>query len=130
MLAVDTNLVVRLLTNDDPAQAKRSAAALAANETYVAKSVLLETEWVLRFSYQLDRTAILRGLRGLLGMSRVTAEDSVRVAAALGWYEEGMDFADSLHLASSIGSANRFGTFDSKLARRARTITPIEVVVV
>ena len=50
MLAVDTNLVVRLLTNDEPAQAKRAAAAFAANEIYIAKSVLLETEWVLRFS--------------------------------------------------------------------------------
>lgn len=42
--AVDTNLVVRLLTNDELAQAKRAAAAFAANESYIAKSVLLETE--------------------------------------------------------------------------------------
>lgn len=50
MLAVDTDLVVRLLTNDEPAQAKRAAAAFAANEIYIAKSVLLETEWMLRFN--------------------------------------------------------------------------------
>jgi predicted nucleic-acid-binding protein len=67
MLAVDTNLVVRLLTNDEPALAKRAAAAFAANEIYVAKSVFLETERTLRFSYRLDRTAILRRLSALLG---------------------------------------------------------------
>lgn len=130
MLAVDSNLVVRLLTNDEPVQAKRAAAAFAANEVYIAKSVLLETEWVLRFSYRLDRAAILRGLSALLGMAAVTAEDSVRVTAALDWYQAGMDFADALHLASSIGNAQRFGTFDAKMARRARAITPIEVAVI
>ena len=127
MLAVATNLVVRLLTNDEPAQAKRAAAAFAANEIYIAKSVLLETEWVLRFSYRLDRVAILRGLVALLGMAQVTAEDSVRVTAALDWYQAGMDFADALHVASS-GQTLRFGTFDAKLVRRAKKHATPEVV--
>ena len=130
MLAVDTKLVVRLLTNGEPAQAKRAAAACAAIKIYVAKSVLLETEWVLRFSYRLDRAAILRGVAALLGMAQVTAEDSLRVTAALDWYQAGMDFADALHLASSMGDAQRFGTFDAKMARRARAIAPIEVAVI
>ena len=128
MLAVDTNIVVRLLTNDEPAQARRAAALFGANDIYIVKSVLLETEWVLRFSYELDRAAILKGLRGLLGMAKVTAEDSVRVAQALDWYETGMDFADALYLASGLRMAKRFGTFDAKLARRARALAPVEVV--
>lgn len=85
---------------------------------------------MLRVSYRLDRAAILRGLSALLGMAQVTAEDSVRVTAAVDWYQAGMDFADALHLASSIGSAQRFGTFDANMARRARAITPIEVAVI
>jgi hypothetical protein len=41
-----------------------------------------------------------------------------------------MDFADALHVASSIGSAQRFATFDAKMARRARALTPIDVTVI
>ena len=60
---------------------------------------------MLRFGYRLDRAAILRGLSALLGMAGVTAEDGVRVNAALSWNRAGLDFADALHLASSIGGA-------------------------
>lgn len=129
MLAVDTNLVVRLLTNDDRDQARRAAAIFAANEVFVPKTVLLETEWVLRHAYGLERPAILRGLLGLLGMQRVVAEDSLNVAAALAWYERGLDFADALHLAAS-GQAQRFVTFDARFARRAKGVVPLEVVAV
>ena len=126
MLAVDTNVVVRLVTNDNPAQAKRAAAAFASGDIFVAKSVLLETEWVLRFSYRLDRESILRGLRGILGLPNLTAEDGLRVAQALIWYEAGLDFADALHLASS-SEAQRFGTLDNALVKRARRLSSIEV---
>jgi predicted nucleic-acid-binding protein len=126
MLAVDTNVVVRLVTNDSPAQAKRAAAAFASDDIFVAKSVLLETEWVLRFSYRLDRESILRGLRGILGLPNLTAEDGLRVAQALIWYEAGLDFADALHLASS-SEAQRFGTLDAALVKRARRLSSIEV---
>ena len=126
MLAVDTNVVVRLLTNDNPVQVKRAAAAFASDDIFVAKSVLLETEWVLRFSYRLDRESILRGLRGILGLPNLTAEDGLRVAQALIWYEAGLDFADALHLASS-SEAQHFGTLDNALVKRARRLSSIEV---
>ena len=84
MLAVDTNLVVRLLTNDDRGQARRAAAIFAANEVFVPKTVLLETEWVLRHAYSLERAAVVRGLLGVLGLRSVIAEDALDVAAALG----------------------------------------------
>jgi predicted nucleic-acid-binding protein len=56
VLAVDTNLVVRLVTNDDKTQATRAKAVFAANDAFVPKTVLLESEWVLRFTYELDRS--------------------------------------------------------------------------
>jgi len=128
VLAVDTNVVVRLLTNDDPVQARRAAAIMIADDVFIPVTVLLETEWVLRHAYGLDRSAILRGLLGVLGLPRVGAEDPARVAAALDWYERGLDLADALHLAASR-HAERFVTFDAKFARRAKGITPLEVVV-
>lgn len=129
MLAVDTNLVVRLVTNDDKAQATRAKAVFAANDIFVPKTVLLETEWVLRFTYELDRSSILLGLRGVLGMANVTGEDGANVAKALDWYDAGLDLADALHLAAS-GEARRFATFDTKLVKRAKGVAPIEVVAV
>ena len=129
MLAVDTNLVVRLLTNDSPAQTARAAAAFRSDDVFIPKSVLLETEWVLRFSYELDRTAILTGLRSILGLPNVVAEDSLRVADALTWYESGLDFADALHLASS-SEADRFATLDRSFAKRAATLSTLDVTLV
>jgi predicted nucleic-acid-binding protein len=129
VLAVDTNLVVRLVTNDDKAQATRAKALFAANDIFLPKTVLLETEWVLRFTYELDRPAILRGLRGVLGMGNVTGEDGANVARALDWYESGLDLADALHLSAS-SEAKRFATFDAKLVKRAKGLASVEVVAV
>ena len=67
--------------------------------------------------------------RGVLGLRSVIAEDALDVAAALGWYQRGIDFADAMHLAAS-GQAKRFVTFDAKFARRAKGVVPVEVVVV
>ncbi len=119
MIAVDTNVVVRFLTADDAEQAARAEAVLRGGAVLLLKTVLLETEWVLRAGYQLEGRAIARGLRALLGLPGVTAEDAPAVARALDWYEAGLDFADALHLASSTG-ARGFATFDQALIRRAR----------
>jgi predicted nucleic-acid-binding protein len=67
MLAVDTNVLVRLVTNDDPAQARRALSAIERNDIFVGKTVLLELEWVLRYSYELEPDVIFRTLRNILG---------------------------------------------------------------
>ena len=118
MIAVDTNVVVRLLTNDDPAQAARAADLLARERVLVPKTVLLETEWVLRYSYEIPQPVVLAAIRKLLGLSQVAAEDATAIARALELYEGGMDFADALHLASTR-DATAFVTFDTRLAKRA-----------
>ena len=126
MVAVDTNVVVRLLTRDDAAQVKRAAALFRANEIWIAKTVRLEAEWVLRYSYELERAAILRGILGLLGLPTVSVEDSVAVARALQWYGGGLDLSDALHLASR-GDAARFATFDRKFIKQAAPLTGLDV---
>lgn len=118
MISPDTNLLVRLLTRDDEAQAERAAHHLESQEFRVAKTVLLETEWVLRHAYSLTPAAVNRAFRALLGLPGASVEDPVAVADALDWHREGMDFADALHLASSR-EADRFLTFDRPLVRRA-----------
>ena len=129
MLAVDTNVVVRVVTNDDPEQSPRAIALFEQHSIFLSKTVLLETEWVLRFAYQIPRETIVSTLRKLIGLRQVEVEHIGVVVTALDWHEQGMDFADALHLAGSA-QAMRFATFDEKLAKRARRLQTKEILVV
>lgn len=126
MRAIDTNIVVRFLTADDERQAKTARAIIAGGDIFIASSVVLETEWVLRAGYEFAPGAIASGLRALGGLPRITLEEPAAVAHALDWLDRGMDFADALHLAKS-GHCTAFVTFDRKLAKRAKGLTPIPI---
>jgi len=127
VLAVDTNVVVRFLTQDDMSQAARAASLIRANDVWVAKTVLLETEWVLRSLYGFRAKTIVAGLRALAGLPNVHLEDPGSVAQALEWYQAGLDFADALHL-GSCDKGDGFATFDDKLARGVRRLRGPEIV--
>ena len=126
MRAVDTNILIRLVTKDDPAQAKRAQALFSKQTIFIPKTVLLETAWVLQYVYDYEKYTILHALRGILGLSNVKMEDPLTVAHALAWMEGGLDFADALHVASSQ-PAQTFVTFDEKLQKKAKTLTAIPV---
>jgi predicted nucleic-acid-binding protein len=128
VVAVDTNVLVRLVVADSPAQTARAAAVFRSGQVFIAKSVLLEAEWVLRYSYELGAEAILRSLRAVLGLENVSVEDPGTIAAALRLLEQGLDFADALHICSSA-HAERFVTLDAKLVKRARRASTLEVAV-
>lgn len=49
MIAVDTNIIIRLLTHDDEQQYKKSFAIFNTQEVFISDTVILETEWVLKF---------------------------------------------------------------------------------
>jgi predicted nucleic-acid-binding protein len=129
MLAVDTNVIVRIVTNDDPEQVLRALALFDREHIFISKTVLLEVEWVLRFSYQLPREIIASSLRKVIGLGNVTVENQDEVSIALAWHEQGLDFADALHLASS-GRAKRFATFDQRMAKLAGKLQAMEVLAV
>ena len=119
MVAVDTNIIVRFLVKDDLAQFQRAETLLQSDEIYIPDTVLLETEWVLRFAYGLSPDAIHQGFLLLLGLENVRVRDAFAVKQALDWFAEKMDFADAWHLALSQ-SCGRFATFDDKLVKRAK----------
>lgn len=129
MLAVDTNVIVRIVTNDDPEQAQRAVTLFERERIFIAKTVLLEVEWVLRFSYHLPRGIIAPTLRKVVGLQQVEVENPDEIFIALDGYEQGLDFADALHLASS-GRAEGFATFDQKMAKRASQFLAATMVVV
>src|ERR1017187_2501380 len=118
MTAVDTNIVVRLVTGDDLKQTQAARSLLAAGPVWIAKTVLLETRWVLRYIHGYEESAIRDAFTKLLGLENVQAEDEASVAAALALNAQGLDFADALNLSSRPAGA-AFISFDRSLVRCA-----------
>ncbi|HEV2596237.1 MAG TPA: type II toxin-antitoxin system VapC family toxin [Sphingomicrobium sp.] len=118
MRAIDTNVLVRFLTKDDPEQYVRAKALIEGGDIFVATTVLLEAEWVLRSGYAYTRMDIVNALRSFAGLPGITLENPNVAAQALAWSENGMDFADALHLASSSPHGT-FHTFDTRLIKAA-----------
>jgi len=127
MIAVDTNLLVRILTNDDPIQARRAVKILNSDDIFIPKTVLLETEWVLRHAYEIERSNILIGFQKLIGLPNVNVEDPDSVYQAISWYENNFDFADALHLASSR-RCESFATFDSSFIKKAQQFSSMDMI--
>ncbi len=82
MLMVDTNVIVRIVTNDDPEQAQRAVALFERERIFIAKAVLLEVEWVLRFSYHLPRGIIAPTLHKVVGLQQVKVDNPAEIHCA------------------------------------------------
>ena len=120
MLAIDTNLIVRYLTNDHPHQSPRARTLIDGQPVFVAATVVLEAEWVLRSVYGYRPADVARALRAFAGLPTVTVEGDAIVSVALDLTEKGMDFADALHLGRSA-HCDGFATFDRRFVMAART---------
>ena len=118
-VALDTNVLVRLLVNDEPLQAEQAAALIDSSAAcFVPITVALELEWVLRGAYKLQRDAVIKAFEGLLAMRHLHLEQADLVRQALVWHRQGMDFADALHLARCEG-CGALVSFDRQLAQVA-----------
>lgn len=126
MVAVDTNVLVRLLVNDDPAQGKASHRLFSTERIFIPDTVLLETEWVLRAAFGLAPTDVCAALRGVCGLGNVEVSDGTLVAQVIDWHEAGVDFADAFHLALTKSQAP-LKTFDSAFIKAARKVTGRQV---
>jgi predicted nucleic-acid-binding protein len=118
VVAVDTNVLVRLITQDDAAQAARATRLFKRESVWIAKTVLLETNWVLGSLYGFTAKDIRDSLRSVAGLPNVHLEDPLLAAQALTWMDSGIDLADALHLASRREAAH-FASFDSQFVKRA-----------
>jgi len=119
MIAVDTNILVRLLTGDEPKQEAVARTLFASEPIWIAKTVLLETCWVLRSLYGLEESAIRNAFTKLLGLKNVRAEDESSVAAALALTAHGIELADAMNLSSRPPGVT-FVSFDKSFVQRAR----------
>jgi len=120
MIALDTNILVRYAVKDDRRQTVLATEFMKNNRCRILKTVLLELVWVLSSpsGYGLPRKVVVERLRHILGLPTVETEDAIQVSQAISRYEQGMDFADALHLASTEDAAG-FATMDGRLAGKA-----------
>lgn len=119
MRAVDTNVLVRLITGDDPKQAAAAEQFVAAG-AWVSLLVLAETVWVLNSVYERTATTLVKMIETLLKHKDLTMQDPDVVAAALERYRKrpGLSFSDCLvvEIARKAGHTP-VGTFDRDLAK-------------
>ena len=124
MLGLDTNVLVRLLMEDEAAQTRRARnlvdAAVAEQEAVlVSLPVLLKTEWVLRSRYEVPPETILGLFRAALEARELAFEDEAAVEEALfNWQDGPSGFSDCLIMAHNqqLGSRST-ATFDARAAR-------------
>lgn len=123
MPALDTNVLVRYVVQDDSAQlaaAKRLIGRCVAEgrSLFVPVTVALELEWVLRASYGYTKTDVLQVLASLLSAAELVFESERAMEVALHLYREGSaDFADCLHIAlAAQGTEQPLWTFDKGAA--------------
>ncbi len=126
MRAIDTNIVVRCMVNDDPNQCAIARQFVRDNEVFISTTVLLETEWVLRSSYKQSLGVIADKLRSLIGLRTVVIGDPVLIDQVLKLVTHKIDMADAFHLASS-GECSDFVTFDRALVSAAQTISGLPI---
>ena len=120
MIAVDTNVVIRFLVDDHPAEGRRARRVFENHRVHLPESVILESEWVLRAVYGFSREDISKAFRALLRLPAVTMDDRAAVLQVLDWYDEGIDFADALHYIRSAGLELK--TFDRKFLNKGQRL--------
>ena len=130
MLGIDTNVFVRLLISDDAEQTRRARKlierSIAQDESVlVSLLVLIETEWVLRSRYELDRRTILSLFRAALESRELSFEDEPAVEEALfHWNDSACGLSDCLIAAHNRQLGCRAtATFDAKAARLPATLS-------
>ena len=123
MIALDTNVLVRLVTRDDEAQAQRAKVVFDAHAEedgglFVADIVLVELCWTLAKSYELKRTDIARTVQALLDNASIALESPAAVKRALASFEAGSaDFPDCLIVAKAAqAGCSQTLSFDRRMA--------------
>lgn len=107
-----------MLVADHPEQSRVARELWETTRIWIAKTVLLQTEWVLRAVMKVTPIDIRRAFELVLADPRASVEDRAVVQQAVAWLGAGVDFADALHLAWSA-VAERFVTFDKAFIEAA-----------
>ncbi|TVR64917.1 MAG: PIN domain-containing protein [Gemmatimonadales bacterium] len=122
MIALDTNILVRFLTEDDEAQTALANALISSlsekNPGFICREVMVELVWVLERAYKRDRSAIAQAVEGLLAAPEIRVEAAEDIGRAAQRYrEEGLGFADvMIAKAAERAGASELVTLDRRAA--------------
>ena len=119
MLAVDTNVLVRLLARDDMKQAT-AADQFVAKGAWVSHLVLAETVWVLESVFERTAAQLIAALELLLAHENLVLQDADTVGAALAHFraKKALGFSDCLVLEIARKAGHLpLGTFDRALSK-------------
>ena len=122
MTAIDANVLVRYLVQDDPAQAALAndfmAELTSAKPGYVSVIVLVELYWVLHRAYRFERSRILDLISMLVRANDLHVESPITVSRAIQQAQAGADFADALILEQGMrAGCTRMVTLDRRAAQ-------------
>jgi predicted nucleic-acid-binding protein len=126
VIAIDTNVLVRFLTRDDEGQFHKVVTMFAKNDIFIPATVILETEWVLRYSYDFSSETILDAFAKTFGLPNVKIPNPDAIAQTIDLARQGLDFADALHLALSR-ECKQFATFDTAFIKKAKGLSKCKV---
>lgn len=121
MIALDTNVLARVILKDDPSQYPAALALLSHGDVLITATVLLELLWVLRSLAQLSETELRDAVRTLAAWPNVTVVSPSACDEFLRLWEGGLDAEDAAHLAF-VGDVDAFFTFDRALVKRAKRL--------
>ena len=136
MIGLDTNILARyyIEDKDDKEATHQRLAAQRLIESgkplMIAKTVMLELEWVMRGYYHFEAAEIVTVFKHLLTLPQITLEDRDAVEQAVASFEQGLDFADALHHASYRDCEAMASFDDRKFARRAKRLGLVPRVIV
>lgn len=131
MIAIDTNVLVRFLVNDDAEQAAAARELMAAASrqapVFLCREVVVETVWVLERAYRFSRARIADMLVELTAADGLVIEAADDVAeAAAGYRRGGVGFSDLMILAACRRSeAQPLFTFDQQFAALDGAALPV-----
>jgi predicted nucleic acid-binding protein len=117
VISLDTNILVRLIVNDDAQQVARARTLILERGGSVQSTVLIETAWVLGKTYGFNASEIASFLLAFSETQQIRFELGERLPSAMAALAKGVDAADAIHVAGCQTEA--FATFDTALTRRA-----------
>lgn len=126
MIALDTNVLVRYLVEDDAAQSARAAKRIAGasstgDQLFISSVVFCEVAWVLVVAYKVQKAELIRVLRDLLRARQLAFESADALVQALEAYEGGRgDLADYVIRETALAyGCESIATFDKALTKEA-----------
>ena len=126
VIAIDSNVVLRLILGDDPVQLDSVIDAMARDTFFVPLTVFLEAGWVLQSRYRMSRNETADALAALLALSGVEVARPALADWAINRYRAGADLGDVVHLVAAA-KHDIFLTFDRKLKAKAGRHSPVPI---